>query len=220
MVLDHLPGDPRHLRRLPCEHVGICLEEGDEREFLFFLQITRNASGLGGICAEPDGLDGDVVRSRWPHLWHLGRRLGTGGRGVPPSVIQASSFRHQGVQLLHIRKRSGAVAPHGEDPDWGRHLEDQIPVIGMAMKRYRAGLPMMALNGRLTSATSNWTFSVRKFSSIPNVTRSVMLLRGYTGCAPTLENGREGPSRDPRICSYLNAVWLMTLSPAPPSIRT
>jgi hypothetical protein len=51
MVLDHLPGDPKHLRRFPCEHVGICLEEGDEREFLFFLQITRNASGLGGIRA-------------------------------------------------------------------------------------------------------------------------------------------------------------------------
>jgi hypothetical protein len=92
MVLDHLLGDPRHLRWLPCEHVGICLEEGDERKFLFFLQITRNASGLGGICAEPDGLDGDIVRSGWPHLWHLGRRLGTGGRGVPPSVVRASSF--------------------------------------------------------------------------------------------------------------------------------
>ena len=63
MALDHLPGDPRHLRWLPCEHVGICLEEGDEREFLFLLQITRNASGLGGIHAEPDGLDGDVVGS-------------------------------------------------------------------------------------------------------------------------------------------------------------
>jgi hypothetical protein len=62
MVLDHLPGDPRHLRWLPCEHVGICLEDGDEREFLFLLQITRNASGLGGIRAELDGLDGDVVR--------------------------------------------------------------------------------------------------------------------------------------------------------------
>jgi hypothetical protein len=37
MVLDHLPGDPRHLRWLPCEHVGICLEEGDKREFLFFV---------------------------------------------------------------------------------------------------------------------------------------------------------------------------------------
>jgi hypothetical protein len=56
MVLDHLPGDPRHLRRLPCEHVGICLEEGDEREFLFFLQITRNACGLGG----------NLRRAGWP----------------------------------------------------------------------------------------------------------------------------------------------------------
>jgi hypothetical protein len=63
MVLDHLPRDPRHLRRLPCENVGICLEEGDEREFLFFLQITRDASGLGGIRAELDGLGGDAVCS-------------------------------------------------------------------------------------------------------------------------------------------------------------
>jgi hypothetical protein len=37
MVLDHLPGDPRHLRRFPREYVGICLEEGDERDFLFLL---------------------------------------------------------------------------------------------------------------------------------------------------------------------------------------
>jgi hypothetical protein len=130
MVLDHLPGDPRHLRRLPCEHVGICLEEGDEREFLFLLQITRNTSGLGGIRAEPDDLDGDVVRSGWPHLWHLGRCLGTGGRGVPPSIVWASSFYRQGMQLLHSRQRSGAVASHGDDPGWRWHLEDQIPVMG------------------------------------------------------------------------------------------
>jgi hypothetical protein len=68
MVLDHLPGEPRHLRRFPCEYVGICLEEGDEREFLFLLQITRDASGLGGIRAEPDDLDGDAVCPRWLHL--------------------------------------------------------------------------------------------------------------------------------------------------------
>jgi hypothetical protein len=78
----------------------------------------------------------------------------------------------------------------------------------------------MALNGRLTSTTSNWTFSVRKFSSVPNVTRSVILPRGYTGYGPTPENGREAFSRDPEICSYLNAAWLMTLRPAPPSIST
>jgi hypothetical protein len=201
MVLDHLPGDPRHLRWLPCEHVCICLEEGDEREFLFFLQITRNASSLGGTRAELHGLDGDVVRSRWPHL---GRCLDPGGRGVPPSVVRASSFCCQGVQLFHSCKRSGAVAPHGEDPGRRQHLEDQIPV--MAMNRYRAGLPMMALKGRLTSTTSNWTFFVRKFSSVPNVTGSAMLPRGYTGCGPTPENGREGPSWDPGIYSCLNAA--------------
>jgi hypothetical protein len=44
MVLNHLPGDPRHLRRFPCENVDICLEEGDEREFLFLLQIAHDAS--------------------------------------------------------------------------------------------------------------------------------------------------------------------------------
>jgi hypothetical protein len=64
MVLDHLPGNPRHLRRFPCEYVSICLEEGDERDFLFLLQITRDASGLGGIHADLDGLDGIAVCSR------------------------------------------------------------------------------------------------------------------------------------------------------------
>jgi hypothetical protein len=90
----------------------------------------------------------------------------------------------------------------------------------MAMNRYRAGLPIMALKGRLTSATSNWTFSVRKFSSVPNVTGSVMLPMGYTGYGPTPEDGREGPSRDPGTCSCLNAAWLITLRLAPPSINT
>jgi hypothetical protein len=64
MVLDHLLGDPRHLRRFPCEYVSICLEEGDQRDFLFLLQITRDASGLGGIRVEPNGLDEDVVCPR------------------------------------------------------------------------------------------------------------------------------------------------------------
>jgi hypothetical protein len=130
MVLDHLPRDPRHLRRFPCEYVGICLEEGDERDFLFLLQITRDASGLGGIRAEPDGLDRDAVYPRCLYLRHLGRRLGTGSRGVPPPIIRASSFYRQGMQLLDSCKSNGAVALHVEDPSRGRHLEDQVPVIG------------------------------------------------------------------------------------------
>jgi hypothetical protein len=47
-----------------------------------------------------------------------------------PPVIQASGFYRQGVQLLDSCKRSGAVAPHDEDPSMGRHLEDQVPVMG------------------------------------------------------------------------------------------
>jgi hypothetical protein len=86
-VLNHLPGDPKHLRRLPCEHVGICLEESDEREFLFLVQITRNASGLGGIRSEQDGFDGDTIRSGWSYLWCLGGTL------VPE--VEASSLRYR-----------------------------------------------------------------------------------------------------------------------------
>jgi hypothetical protein len=130
MVLNHLPGDPSHLRRFPCEYVGICLEEGNEREFLFLLQIARDAGGLGGIHANLDGLDGTAVCSRWLHLRHLGRCLGTGSLGVPPSIIRACGFCRQGVQLLDSCKRSGMVAPHGEDPIRGRHLEDQVLVMG------------------------------------------------------------------------------------------
>jgi hypothetical protein len=40
MVLDHLPRDLGHLRWLPCKHIRISPEEGDEREFLFAVQIT------------------------------------------------------------------------------------------------------------------------------------------------------------------------------------
>jgi hypothetical protein len=92
VVLDHLPGNPRHLRRFPCEHVGICLEEGDKREFLFLVQITRNASGLGGIRSEPDSFDGDTIHSGWLYLWRLGGALVPKVEGfLPPSSERAVS---------------------------------------------------------------------------------------------------------------------------------
>jgi hypothetical protein len=40
MVLNHLPRDFRHLRWLTGKHVDISLEKGDERGFLFTVQIT------------------------------------------------------------------------------------------------------------------------------------------------------------------------------------
>jgi hypothetical protein len=39
MVLNNLPRDPSHLRRLPGKHVNISPEKNDEREFLFAVQV-------------------------------------------------------------------------------------------------------------------------------------------------------------------------------------
>jgi hypothetical protein len=61
MILNHLPGDPRHLRWLPGKHVHISPEEGDEHEFLFAVQMPCNVGGLGNICPNLNSLHGDVL---------------------------------------------------------------------------------------------------------------------------------------------------------------
>jgi hypothetical protein len=67
MVLNHLPRDPRHLRRLLGKHVDISLKEGDEREFLFAVQITRDMGSLSSLSPNLDGLYGDVFLARGLH---------------------------------------------------------------------------------------------------------------------------------------------------------
>ena len=37
-VLDHLPWDTRHVGRFPSKNILVCLEEGDERAFLFITE--------------------------------------------------------------------------------------------------------------------------------------------------------------------------------------
>jgi hypothetical protein len=60
MVLNHLPRDPRHLRWLLGKHIDISPEEGDEREFLFDVQITRDMGSLSSRGPDLYGLHGDV----------------------------------------------------------------------------------------------------------------------------------------------------------------
>ena len=38
-VLDHLPGDTRHVEGFPSEDVLVCPKEGDERAFLFVIEL-------------------------------------------------------------------------------------------------------------------------------------------------------------------------------------
>jgi hypothetical protein len=67
MVLNHLLRDLRHLRRLPGKHVDISPEEGDEHEFLFAVQITRDTGSLSSLSPNLDGLYGDVFLARGLH---------------------------------------------------------------------------------------------------------------------------------------------------------
>jgi hypothetical protein len=50
--------------------------------------------------------------------------------------------------------------------------------VARSLSKYRVGLQIMALNGRFTSATSNYTFSTRKFFSILNMTGREMVPTG------------------------------------------
>ena len=59
VVLDHLPRDPRHIGRLPCKHVDVSPEEGNERAFLFVTQITADPDDLGRVFAHHDLLRGN-----------------------------------------------------------------------------------------------------------------------------------------------------------------
>jgi hypothetical protein len=78
----------------------------------------------------------------------------------------------------------------------------------------------MALKGRLSSATSKMTLSVRLFSGVLNVTEREMLPRGVMELRPTPENGREGESLDMGIYNFWKAVRLMRLRATLSSIKT
>jgi hypothetical protein len=67
-MLNQFPRNSRHVSRLPCEGVPIFLEEFDEREFLFGIQIVAYMSNLGR-------LRGQQKRRAECVLW-LDRRLG------------------------------------------------------------------------------------------------------------------------------------------------
>jgi hypothetical protein len=48
-MLNQFPRNSRHISRLPCEDVAILLEEFDEREFLFGIQIISYVIKLGRL---------------------------------------------------------------------------------------------------------------------------------------------------------------------------
>src|SRR5437016_4791907 len=58
VVLEHLPWDTRHVGRFPSKNILVCLEEGDERAFLFVTEPCPNQCRLVRISrVEHDLLD-------------------------------------------------------------------------------------------------------------------------------------------------------------------
>jgi hypothetical protein len=58
-VLSQLPRDSRHIRRTPCEDVGVVPEEAGEREFLFGIEVGPDDDSLGCVGqTEANLLDG------------------------------------------------------------------------------------------------------------------------------------------------------------------
>jgi hypothetical protein len=53
---------------LPGKHGDISPEEGDKREFLFTVQITRDTGSLSSFDPDLDGLHGDVLLGRGLHM--------------------------------------------------------------------------------------------------------------------------------------------------------
>jgi hypothetical protein len=52
---------------LPGKHVDISTEEGDERKFLFTVQITQDTGSLSSFDSDLDSLHGDVLLGRGLH---------------------------------------------------------------------------------------------------------------------------------------------------------
>ena len=47
VMLSQLPGNTRHVRRLPCKNVPVLMDELDERAFLFRIQVGTDDELLG-----------------------------------------------------------------------------------------------------------------------------------------------------------------------------
>src|SRR5881394_1857223 len=103
VVLDHLPRDPGHVGWLPCKHISVCPEKGDEHEFLFGVERPAHLHGLGGVGIQENLLDWASVAGRNPgsqlgELPLLARRLVGDRRGVYQLYTPHGAFHVDGYR--------------------------------------------------------------------------------------------------------------------------
>src|SRR6266540_2262125 len=124
VVLDHLPRDPGHIGWLPCKHISVCPEEGDEHEFLFRVERPAHLHGLGRVVIQEDVLDWASIAGRNPgprlgELLLLARRLVGDRRGVhqlytPHGTLHVDGHRDGALWAWHLDHHVGIVSRHHE----------------------------------------------------------------------------------------------------------
>src|SRR5438105_8700725 len=110
VVLNHLPRDPGHVRWLPCKHISVCPEEGDEHEFLFGVERPTYLHGLGGVGIQENLLDRASITGRNPgsrlgELPLLVRRLVGDRPGLPQPSTLHGTLHAAGQRIGALRAR-------------------------------------------------------------------------------------------------------------------
>src|SRR3954471_14959543 len=149
LVLNYLPGNTGDVRRLPCKHIDIRPQEGNERAFLFAVKCGTDGEGttsavlLGGhllgcrrsghpLLALAGGarwniLDGSAALRR--AIAGLGLRLLHPGSFSGKCVLLGLSCCIP-VDLVGADKRILLVAVDSDDAYRPRHLEYVVGVVG------------------------------------------------------------------------------------------
>jgi hypothetical protein len=134
-MLYQFPRNSQHVSRLPCEDVPIFLEEFDEREFLFGVQIVPYISTLGGLIqGEWDRLaecvlqlDGQLGRLGLGHNW-VWVGLGQGFLQFFELCGRQQHINHLAALLVTVI--STLYVPFdGDDSVWARHLQNQVGIV-------------------------------------------------------------------------------------------
>jgi hypothetical protein len=134
-VLNQFPRDSRHVSMLSCEDVPIFLEEFDEREFLFGIQVVAYMGNLRRLLhGQQNRLAKCVLRLDGRH-GGLGLEHDQVLGGLNQGLLQLLELcRHcQSVSCLTtlpiVVKSPLNVSPDGDDATRPWHLQDQVGVM-------------------------------------------------------------------------------------------
>jgi hypothetical protein len=133
-VLGQLPRDSRHVRRLPCEHIPIVLQELDERAFLFIVEAGTDDCSLAFIR------ESHIDPFSFFNQPHRGRNRSFIRGDHEIFILQSAiSLCGKGYQGPGSESRLNGtpkafhdtleVSTHGDNPLRPRHLEYHVRVV-------------------------------------------------------------------------------------------